>query len=48
MIFGQAPLPIEEDPAYAQPCFAACSLAKQIKPCPKTDTSKREKQRSAA
>jgi hypothetical protein len=37
MIFGQAPLPIELDPALQQPCFAKqCSMAERtIVPCPK-------------
>ncbi|MBP0016578.1 MAG: DUF4033 domain-containing protein [Cyanobacteria bacterium SBLK] len=37
MIFGQRPLPFEEDPAYNQPCLAnRCSLGTQsLQPCPK-------------
>ena len=37
MIFGQTPPPLEEDPAYNQPCLTdRCSLAKQqVQPCPK-------------
>lgn len=39
MIFGQAPPPLEQDEAYAQPCFMTqCAIAKSGKapePCPK-------------
>lgn len=40
MVFGQPPPPIQQDPAYAQPCLSACSLAKAVEPCPKVDTEK--------
>ena len=42
MIFGQAPPPLEQDPAYSQPCFVpACSLAQRgPEPCPKVDTER--------
>ncbi|GIL90818.1 hypothetical protein Vretimale_16791 [Volvox reticuliferus] len=52
MIFGQAPPPMNEDPAYNQPCFAVqCSIANRTDgaappPCPKVDTE-RSKARSA-
>jgi len=38
MIFGKAPLPIEEDPALQQPCFASlCPTAqKKASTCPKS------------
>jgi hypothetical protein len=35
MVFGQAPPPLEEDPALAQPCFAVhCSIARTQAACP--------------
>ncbi|GLI66286.1 hypothetical protein VaNZ11_010047 [Volvox africanus] len=46
MIFGQAPPPMNEDPAYNQPCFAVqCSIASRaegaaLPPCPKVDTER--------
>ncbi len=60
MIFGQAPPPLEQDPAYSQPCFALQSSvllgegrggprpAMANLPCPKVDTARREKNQAAA
>lgn len=45
MLYGQAPPPIEQDEAYAQPCLAVCSVGAITdgKPCPKTDTDRDKK-----
>lgn len=41
MIFGQEPPPVEQDPVYNQPCFAACNIGNVEKEaCPKINTKR--------
>lgn len=54
MKFGVAPLALEEDKVYNQPCFLTqCNLGTvssraAAQPCPKIDTERAKKERQAA